>query len=79
MKSKDRVPRCYKEGTQDWEAEYNMLLDDGVTCNDCIHVSRCTRLFGQGPYVNDGKCQFYPNKFMGKRREKSSEGGEEKL
>jgi len=65
MKSKDRV-KGYKEGTEDWEAEYNMLLDDGVTCNDCRHVERCCKLFGQKPYVNNGKCQFYPNRFLAK-------------
>jgi hypothetical protein len=62
MKSKDRV-KGYKEGTQDWNAEYNMLLDDGVTCNECAHVEKCCALFGQRPYVNSGRCQFYPNRF----------------
>jgi hypothetical protein len=63
MKSKDRV-KGYKEGTIDWKAEYNMLLDDGATCNECVHKERCCTMFGQGPYVNNGKCQFYPNRFQ---------------
>lgn len=63
MKSKNRVPSGYLEGSRDWEAEYNMLLDDGLTCNDCSHVERCCSMFGQRPYVNSGRCQFYPNRF----------------
>ena len=62
MKSKNRV-KGYTDGTSDWYAEYNMLLDDGVTCNECLHVDRCCSLFGQRPYINSGRCQFYPNKF----------------
>ena len=62
MKSKDRV-KGYKEGTADWDAAYNMLLDDGVTCNDCAHVTLCCTLFGQRPYINSGECQFCPNRF----------------
>jgi hypothetical protein len=65
-KSEDRV-KGYKKGTEDWKAEYNMLLDDGVTCNDCVHVERCCVLFGQRPHVNDGRCQFYPNRFSAKK------------
>lgn len=67
MKSESRV-KGYKPGTRDWTAEYNMLLDDGVTCNDCRHVKRCCAIFGQKPYVNDGRCQFYPNSFSAKAK-----------
>jgi hypothetical protein len=63
MKSESRV-KGYKPGTEDWRAEYNMLLDDGVTCNDCVFVKKCCSIFGQTPYVNEGKCQFYPNRFV---------------
>lgn len=65
MKSKERV-EGYREGTPDWEADYNMLLDDGVTCNECAHVERCCELFGQRPYINSGRCQFRPNRFRAK-------------
>jgi hypothetical protein len=65
MKSESRVIG-YKKGTQDWQDQYDMLLDDGVTCNDCIHCERCCGIFGQRPYVNDGRCQFYPNRFRAK-------------
>lgn len=68
MKSKDRVPEGYREGTRDWQDQYDMLLDDGVTCNDCAHVKRCCALFGQEP--NDESCQFYPNCFTEKEGEK---------
>lgn len=65
MKSKGRV--CgYKEGTEDWEAEYNMLLDDGVTCADCVHSSRCETIFG-GDNKNTS-CQFCPNRFLMRRK-----------
>jgi hypothetical protein len=68
MKSESRV-KNYNPGSADWKAEYDMLLDDGLTCNDCVHVKRCCSLFGQTPYVNEGKCQFYPNRFYPKNKE----------
>jgi hypothetical protein len=68
MKSESRV-KYYKPGSEDWKAEYAMLLDDGLTCNDCSHVNRCCSLFGQSPYVSEGKCQFYPNRFYPKKKE----------
>lgn len=62
MKAESRVPKGYKKGTSDWSAEYNMLLDDGVTCGDCMHAYRCRILFGG----DDGntKCQFHPSRFQ---------------
>ena len=74
MKSKNRVPAGYREGTRDWDDQYNMLLDDGVTCNDCAHVERCCTIFGQRPYINSGRCQFYPNRFRAKQ---AAQAGEE--
>ena len=64
MKSKDRIPKYYKEGSEDWKAEYNMLLDDGVTCSDCAHCQRCCSIFGQKK--TETKCQFYPSRFFRK-------------
>ncbi len=61
MKSKDRVPAYFKEGSSDWKAEYNMLLDDGITCGDCAYSRRCELMFG-GDNSNTS-CQFHPNKF----------------
>lgn len=61
MKSKDRVHRCYKEGSNAWKAQYDMLLEDGVTCGDCAHCRRCCTLFGQKE--TDDRCQFYPSRF----------------
>lgn len=63
IKSENRV-KGYQKGTPDWKAEYNMLLPDGATCNDCCNVRRCCALFGQTPYINSGKCQFYPSHFQ---------------
>jgi hypothetical protein len=65
MKSKNRV-KGYKEGTKDFEARYNMLLDDGVVCGDCKHNERCKTLFG-GNDLNT-ECQFYPNRFIAKQK-----------
>lgn len=61
MKSESRVKEFYEKGTKDWEAEYNMLLDDGINCSDCSHVSRCQALFDQN--TGSDKCQFHPNRF----------------
>lgn len=71
MKSKHRVLKCYKEGTKEWGFQYNMLLDDGVTCDDCGHAKRC---FALG-YSASGSttCDFYPNRFRPKRKEKASD------
>lgn len=68
MKSKNRVPSYYKEGTEDWKAEYDMLLDDGVTCKQCRNCKKCTTIFGQKE--TDTSCQFYPSRF--KERENNA-------
>lgn len=60
-KSKNRVNKAYKEGTPEWDAEYNMLLDDGVACAECRHIRRCATIFGQNE--KDTSCQFHPNRF----------------
>ena len=61
MKSKDRIHECYKEGTKDWDAQHNMLLEDGITCGECAHKDRCWAMFGQS--MASTKCQFHPNRF----------------
>lgn len=61
MKSEERVPAYYKKGSEDWEAEYNMLLDDGLTCKDCAFCQRCVNIYGQNE--TDTRCQFHPNSF----------------
>ena len=65
MKSKNRI-LYYKEGTKDWEHQYDMLLEDGVTCKDCIYCKRCCSIFGQSE--GDTSCQFYPNRFSEKNK-----------
>lgn len=62
MKSEARVHPAYKKGTIDWQAEYDMLLEDGVTCAECAHINRCSKLFGQNP--EQESCQFHPNHFQ---------------
>jgi hypothetical protein len=39
-----------------------MMLPDGLTCADCVHVYRCTSMFGAEP-END-HCQFHPRRFQ---------------
>ena len=63
MKSESRV-KGYKKGTKDWAADYNMLLDDGVTCNDCAHNKRCFAFGFSRP--GSERCDFYPNRFLSK-------------
>jgi hypothetical protein len=58
--SPERV-KGYSPGTRDWQAEYDMLLPDGVTCKNCCNVTRCVLIFGTHP--NDDHCQFYPSRF----------------
>ncbi len=65
MKNKERVPKYYKEGSADWKAEFNMLLDDGITCGDCNHNRRCETMFGGDN--KDTSCQFHPNRFSQKK------------
>ncbi len=60
-KTESRVSKFYKKGTKDWVAQYDMLLPDGITCNDCIHRNRCITLFAQEE--RNTSCQFYPNRF----------------
>jgi len=61
MKSKNRV-KGYKEGTKDWDAEYNMLLEDGATCGDCLFYLRCKKIIGRDASCD--RCDFYPNCFV---------------
>lgn len=40
-----------------------MLLPDGKTCADCVHVERCTTIFGAKP--ENTSCGFEPIRFKG--------------
>lgn len=60
-KSPDRVPKYFDKYPKEWEAQYNMLLPDNITCASCVHCNRCVALFGQNE--NDTSCQFYPSRF----------------
>lgn len=61
-KSANRVHLAYKIGTDDWKAEYNMLLMDGVTCASCKNCKRCVSMFGANE--TDTSCQWHPNRFV---------------
>lgn len=36
-------------------------LPDGATCGTCVHVSRCTTLFGVS--ATDERCDFFPIRY----------------
>jgi hypothetical protein len=60
-KSADRVPEHYKKYPAEWNAQYDMLHMDGVTCRSCAYLNRCTTLYGQKS--ENTSCQFSPSKF----------------
>lgn len=66
-KSVGRVPAGYQRWPKDWNAQYNMLLMDGVTCKQCAHCLRCTTMFDQKETATS--CQFHPNRFTAKLQE----------
>ena len=61
-KSEDRVPAGYRKYPDEFDAQLNMLHDDGVTCSECISFSRCVKI-GYAKPDND-RCDFYPNRFI---------------
>jgi hypothetical protein len=67
VKSENRI-KGYKKGSESWNEEYNMLLYDGITCNECIHCKRCRSVFGIN--LSNCKCDFYPNRFQHKGGER---------
>lgn len=38
-----------------------MALPEGKTCGDCVHVYRCTTMFGHSP--SDTYCDWFPRRF----------------
>lgn len=65
MKSESRVSKFYEKGTDDWKAQYNMLLPDGKSCTDCKHANKCLTLFKEEE--SNTRCQFYPNAYEEKK------------
>lgn len=63
MKDPNRVPKHFnaEKYPDEWVAQYDMLLDDGVTCKSCEHLNRCVSMFGS--QETDTSCSFYPNRF----------------
>ena len=62
-KSVDRVAKCYnyEKYPEEWKAQYDMLLTDGITCKDCNNCERCCSMFGQNETATS--CQFHPSRF----------------
>ncbi len=64
-KDPKRVHKGYKVGSDDWRAQYNMLLMDGKTCSDCIRCEKCCTLFGSKP--TNTSCEWYPSRVIYKK------------
>ena len=41
-----------------------MQLPAGTTCGDCVHIYRCSKIFGHTPA--DTYCDWYPRRFRAK-------------
>lgn len=39
-----------------------MMLPEGKTCGDCVHIKRCEAIFGHTP--TDRSCDFFPRRFL---------------
>jgi hypothetical protein len=57
-KSASRVPDHYRKFPEEFQRQYDMLLMDGKSCEDCRHCNRCVTMFGSK--ATDTSCQFYP-------------------
>lgn len=47
-----------------------MTLPAGESCATCVHVWRCTTIFGSKP--EDTSCQFFPRRFHKDRAAQSA-------
>lgn len=46
---------------------HDMLLPKGKTCDDCIHIKRCSWLILR--VGNEIMCDWYPSKFIERQME----------
>jgi hypothetical protein len=63
-KSVSRVREGYTLGTRDHRDQYRMLLPDGKTCADCVHIEKCVSMWGARE--TNTRCTFGDNKFRQK-------------
>jgi len=70
-KSTNRVHKGYKYGTEDFNAQLDMLLPDGIKCSNCLNIKRCSSVFGQKE--EQTSCQFYPNRYSPKPKNLSND------
>jgi hypothetical protein len=47
-----------------------MSLPPGLTCAACVHVNRCTAMFGAT--LSSKTCDFFPRRFVAKPRASST-------
>lgn len=67
-KSENRIPEHFKKYPKEWEVQFNMLHDDGVTCNDCAKSNWCKTIIGISG--NETHCDYYPNRFQPRKEVK---------
>ena len=62
-KSVERVGKFYnyEKYPDEWKAQYDMLLPDGITCGGCVHSNKCRTIFGGND--SNTSCQFYHSRF----------------
>lgn len=63
------VDKKYGKGCSDSTC---MELPEGVTCGDCRHVVRCTRIFGVK--AENRSCDFFPRRFVAVAESEKGDG-----
>ena len=48
-----------------------MILPEGKTCGDCVHVARCRGVFGHTP--TDTVCDWFPRRFREAKQRKADD------
>lgn len=62
--SAKRVAKHWLKYPEEWNAQYALLLPDGISCANCKYEDRCNSMF-DGKSTNTS-CQFTPNRFTKK-------------
>jgi hypothetical protein len=55
------VDKKYGEGCT---PETCMVLPQGMTCGDCVHIHRCKAIYGH--VEQDTECDWFPRRFRAK-------------
>lgn len=60
-KDPERVEAMYDSASEDFPAQYEMLLPDGKRCTDCVRCATCCSVFGQKESATI--CQWHPSRY----------------